>query len=203
MNLFKGFRKDILRSLQGDNMATLPVKCNKCGTTVNVDVEKHGQKCPSCEIWVNTVRELQAQHPKWTELLEQEKKLNEDYARLNEYDGYYESGSSKAKQFFMKYKYAILMFVIDLVYIIIWLAHNGFTPPESAWEVILIVLLLIVSFSAYLLPAIRSRVKERNEEINGINFAREERPKVDAKMRDLVKEKEDYLEKYGQKDAAQ
>ena len=100
----------------------------------------------------------------------------------------------------MKYKYAILMFVIDLVYIIIRLAHNGFTPPESALEVMLIVILLIVSFSVYLLPAIRSRVNERNEEINGINFAREERPKVDAKMRDLIKEKEEYLEKFGQKD---
>ena len=80
---------------------------------------------------------------------------------------------------------------------------SGFTPPGSALEVMLIVILLIVSFSVYLLPAIRSRVNERNEEINGINFAREERPKVDAKMRDLVKEKEEYLEKFCQKDSAQ
>jgi len=143
------------------------------------------------------------QHPNWAELLEQEKKLKEDYARLTQYEGQYESGSSKAKRFFMKYKYAILLFVIDLVFIIIRLARNGFTPPESAWEVIFIVLLLIVSFAAYLLPAIRSRVNERNEEANSINFAREERPNVDAKMRDLVKEKEDYLAKFGQKDAAQ
>jgi NADH:ubiquinone oxidoreductase subunit 3 (subunit A) len=184
-------------------MATLPVKCNKCETTVNVDIEKYGLKCPSCGIWINTVRELQAQHPKWTGLLEQEKKLNEEYTRLNEYESFYESDSSKAKRFFMKYKYAILMFIIDVAYIIFRLALYGFTPPGSALEVMLIVILLIVSFSVYLLPAIRSRVNERNEEINGINFAREERPKVDAKMRDLVKEKEEYLEKFGQKDASQ
>ena len=99
-------------------MAVLPVKCSKCKNTVNVDPEKHGLKCPSCGIWINTVRELQAQHPKWTGLLEQEKKLNEEYTRLNEYESFYESDSSKAKRFFMKYKYAILMFIIDVAYII-------------------------------------------------------------------------------------
>ena len=103
----------------------------------------------------------------------------------------------------MKYKYAILMFVIDVGYIIFRLALYGFTPPGGAWEVMLIVLLIIMSFSVYLFPAIRSRVRERNEEVNGINFAKEERPKVDAKMRDLVKEKEEYLEKFSQKDAVQ
>ena len=184
-------------------MATLPVKCKKCGTTVNVDIEKHGLMCPSCGSWVNTVRELQLQHPRWAEFLEQEKKLKEEYSRLNEYENTYESGSSKAKRFFTRHKYAILMFVIDVLFINIRLALYGFTPPGSVWEVMLILLLLFVSFAVYLLPVIRSRVSERNEEINGINFAKEERPKVDAKMRDLAKEKEEYLEKFGQKDATQ
>ena len=184
-------------------MATLPVKCRKCGNAVNVDIEKHGLMCPSCGTWVNIVRELQAQHPEWTRLLEQEKKLNEEYARLNEYESSYESGSSKAKRLFVKYKYAILMFAIDVFYISIRLALYGFTPPGSALEIIMIVLMLMVSFAVFLLPVIRSHVNERNEEINEKNFARQERPKVDQKMRDLMKEKEAYLEKYGQKDATQ
>ena len=50
---------------------------------------------------------------------------------------------------------------------------------------------------------VSGKLSQAFEEINGINFAREERPKVDAKMRDLIKEKEEYLEKFGQKDTAQ
>ncbi len=184
-------------------MATLPVKCKKCGTTVNVDIEKHGLKCPSCGTWINTVRELQAQHPVWTGLLEQEKKLKEEYGRLTEFEGHYESGSSKAKRFFTKYKHVIILFAFDVVVFNIRFALYGFTPPESAWEVIIMLILLIGSFVVCFLPAILSRVRERKEEVNGINFAKEERPKVDAKMRDLVKEKEEYLERFSQKDAEQ
>ena len=184
-------------------MAVLPVKCIKCGNTVNVDPEKHGLNCPACGTWVNTVMSLQKQHPKWTELLAEEKKLNEEYGRLSEYDGNYESGSSKAKRFLMKYIYVIIMLMVDIVCFIIRIAANGFTPPSSALEVLLIIVMLILSFAAYLLPMIMEHAKERNEEINGINYARETRPKLIDKMNALQKEKEAYLKEFGQIDGSQ
>ena len=184
-------------------MAVLPVKCSKCGNTVNVDPEKHGLKCPSCGTWVNTVMALQKQHPKWTELIAQEKKLNEEFNRLNEYDGSYESGSSKTKRYLLKYKYVIIMFTVDIVCITIRIAVNGFTPPSSALEVLLFIAMLIMSFAAYILPMIIERVKERNEEINGMNYARETRPKLNDKMNAVQKDKEAYLKEFGQIDASQ
>jgi len=184
-------------------MAVLPVKCSKCGNTVNVDPEKHGLKCPSCGTWVNTAMSLQKQHPKWTELLAQEKKLNEEFNRLSKYDGSYESGSSKMKRFLMKYKFAIIMLTVDIVYVIMRIAINGFTPPSSALEVLLITVMLILSFAAYLLPMIVEHVEARSEEINGINYARQERPKLNDKMNALQKEKEAYLKEFGQIDASQ
>ena len=184
-------------------MAVLPVKCSKCGTTVNVDPEKHGLKCPSCGTWVNTAMSLQKQHPKWIELLAEEKKLNEEFNRLNAYDGSYESSSSKMKRFLMKYKFAIIMLTLDIVYVIMRIATNGFTPPSSALEVVLITVMLILSFAAYLLPMIVEHVEARSEEINGINYAKEARPKLNAKMNDLQKEKESYLKEHGQIDGSQ
>ena len=184
-------------------MAVLPVKCSKCKNTVNVDPEKHGLKCPSCGTWVNTVMALQKQHPKWAGLLAQEKKLNEELNRLTEYESSYESGASKAKRYLHKYKYVIIMLTVDIVCFTIRTAVYGFTPPSGALEVFLIITMLIMSFAAYILPMILERVKERNEEINGINYAREARPKLNDKMNALQKEKEAYLEEFGQKDASQ
>lgn len=46
-------------------------------------------------------------------------------------------------------------------------------------------------------------VEARSEEINGINYARQERPKLNAKMNELQKEKEAYLKEFGQIDASQ
>ena len=101
------------------------------------------------------------------------KKLNEEYGRLSEYDGNYESGSSKAKRFIMKYLYVLTMLTIDTVCLIIRIARFGFTPPTGALEVVLIFIAISVTFVALILPMIMQRVKERNEEINGINYARE------------------------------
>ena len=184
-------------------MAVLPVKCIKCGNTVNVDPEKHGLNCPACGTWVNTVMSLQKQHPKWTELLAEEKKLNEEYGRLSEYDGNYESGSSKAKRFIMKYLHVLTLLTIDTVCLIIRIARFGFTPPTGALEVVLIFITVSVTFVALILPMIMKRVKERNEEINGINYARETRPKLIDKMNALQKEKEAYLKEFGQIDGSQ
>lgn len=184
-------------------MAVLPVKCSKCGNTVNVDPEKHGLKCPSCGTWVNTAMALQKQHPKWIELLAQEKKLKEEFNRLCGYEGSYESASSRAKRILMKYKYVIIMLTVDIVCFIIRIALYGFTPPSSALEVLLIIAMLILSFAAYLLPMIIESVRERSEEINGINYAREARPKLNDKMNELQKDKEAYLKKFGQIDASQ
>ena len=184
-------------------MAVLPVKCSKCKNTVNVDPEKHGLKCPSCGTWINTVMELQKQHPKWIGLLAQEKKLNEELNRLTEYESSYESGASKAKRYLHKYKYVIIMLTVDIVCFTIRIAIYGFTPPSGALAVFLIIAMLIMSFAAYLLPMILERVKERNEEINGINYAREARPKLNDKMNTLQKDKEAYLKEFGQIDASQ
>ncbi|MEE3496395.1 MAG: hypothetical protein VZR06_14640, partial [Butyrivibrio sp.] len=60
-----------------------------------------------------------------------------------------------------------------------------------------------LTFVALILPMIMKRVKERNEEINGINYARETRPKLIDKMNALQKEKEAYLKEFGQIDGSQ
>ena len=95
------------------------------------------------------------------------------------------------------------MLTVDIVYVIMRIAINGFTPPSSALEVLLITVMLILSFAAYLLPMIRESVSKRSEEINGINYARQERPKLNDKMNALQKEKEAYLKEFGQIDASQ
>jgi Cholesterol-capturing domain. len=184
-------------------MAVLPVKCSKCKNTVNVDPEKHGLKCPSCGTWVNTAMALQKQHPKWAELLAQEKKLNEEANRLSEYEGTYESTALKTKRFLIRYMYVIIMLTVDIVCFIIRIAVYGFTAPSSALEVLLIITMLILSFAAYLLPMIMQQAKERTEETNGKNYAREARPKLNAKMIALQKEKEEYLKEHGQINASQ
>lgn len=62
-------------------MAVLPVKCSKCGNTVNVDPEKHGLKCPSCGTWVNTAMSLQKQHPKLNAKMNELQKEKEAYLK--------------------------------------------------------------------------------------------------------------------------
>ena len=97
----------------------------------------------------------------------------------------------------------LTLLTIDTVCLIIRIARFGFTPPTGALEVVLIFITVSVTFVALILPMITKRVKERNEEINGINYARETRPKLIDKMNALQKEKEAYLKEFGQIDGSQ
>ena len=179
-------------------MAILPVKCNKCGNTVSVDTAKHGMKCPSCGAWVNIVRVLQKQHPEWVRLVGQEKKLNEELHNLDAYENTYEYSASKARRFFHKYRVLLIVLTIEAVLYISSFFVSIFSPPRNIGEALLCFVLINLPFLFYYLPMVIRSINERNDEKNGINYARETRPKVEGKLAGIAKEKEEYLERFGE-----
>ena len=174
-------------------MAILPVKCDKCGNTVQADPEKNGMKCPSCGKWLSLVRVLPKQHPKWVELVAEEKKLNDEYHRLENYADNYESSGLKTKKIFRGYGLLMVFLALDVIIFFFSVLSNGFRAPESTFEILMYVFMTIVTLAASMMPTMKKVIDKRNDEKNGANYAIENMPKTADKMAAIRQEKEAYL----------
>ena len=182
----------------GDKMAILPVKCSSCGKTVSVRSEMNGVTCPECGGWLSIVKAMKEQHPKWLELDNREKELNERYHFLENCADDYESGSAKTKRFFRRYIYLIIALFIDVIFIAV--SGLGFDESFSIGNVAAIVLMIGLLVVTYFLPEIIKKIRKDSDAKSTNSFVKEEHEKLAKKLSEVMAEKEAYMKEIGAED---
>ena len=169
-------------------MAQLPIKCGKCGKTVMANTDSNGMMCTFCGEFINTYKAVEKQHPKWVDLIKEEKKL---YTQSN---GLRSDNNFSKDPFSQKMRKGVLVGtgIFAVLTSILYISLQGSVAPDSTEEVIVFFIVLFTGafliISPFCLPGIILKFRSRhNAQLD------EYQTKIAQRLSEILVEKEAYL----------
>lgn len=170
-------------------MAELPIKCEKCGKIILADSERNNMKCPECDAFVSIARAIKKEHPKWIELLEEEKEL---YERSR----HYKPGMTTSERKTLSPKILRMLIMAGSIALLVvgsrYWVMRGFADTIEG-DVIYFIILAIVAFAGmlvgYLMPTIME-IHKGSKERKAID---EMQDKIAQRISEIIAEKEEYI----------